>query len=988
MGWNPFKSIAKAVSNIVDAVVDVVGGVVDAIVDIGSAIINGAVSLISGLFGLDIPDPGTSANDMRGRTVMVRDPIASRKIVYGQIKNSGAIVFAETTNDNKDLHLCVTLAGHEISGVGLVYFGDDIVATELSDGVEVSGLAPAAVETSVTTADGSGWLSSLTIVLDKIIAALLPDYSKYAKITAHFGAEDQVADGNLVSRTSMTVNHRLRGIAYIYAKMEYNAETYENGMPNVSAVIRGRKVYDPRTDTTAYSNNAALCILDYLRDQRYGLKAADSEIDFASFEYAADVCDEDVDVLGGGTEKRYTINGVVDTAKQPKALLRDLLSACGGSLNYADGKFKLKVAEYTAPVNTLTMDDIIGSIGISTRVSNQANFNAIKGVFVSPDDNWQPTDFPSVTSSVFEAEDGGEQNFVDITLPFTTSPSAAQRIAKLMLYYNREQITMNVPCNMKAFKYNVGDTLYFSSERMGFDNKIFEVIGWQFSKQYNGTNITMGVTLTLKETSADAYNWSTLDERELTRNNTTLPAANYIEAPGVSVTDELRSYNEEVITTLIANVTSSSVFADRFEVEAQKAGDTEWINLGQASGNRFELPQVQDGATYYVRARAISRIGVRSAWTTVTRIIIGKTAPPSDVTGLTGNVIGNQYLLTWDAVPDLDLSHYRVRFAAEDGSPTYQNAITLVPKVSRPATSVTVPARNGTYFVRAVDKLGLVSENAVSVVLDSNIADIEAMNVVQTINEHPDFNGTFDDVVEIDEDDRLVLNTSLLFEDVTGDFDDAEGQFDGGAGNIDAEGFYYFGNTIDLGAVYTSRVTATIKSTRLDYVGLFDSGAGLFDDRLGVFDGDVNAFDDVDAEMQVRYTQDDPTGSPTWTAWKVFQVSDIRAWGMEFRCRMTTTDDQATPAVSHLSVTVDMPDRVERGFDISSGASAKSITFPNAFQTTPAIGIGAQDLQTGDYYEISSKTRSGFIITFKNSSGTAVDRTFDYSAVGYGKEVS
>lgn len=989
MGWNPFKSIKNAVKNVVDSVVDVVKGVVDAVVDLGTSIINGAMSLASGLFGLDIPDPGTSAQDMRGRTVMVRDPIASRKIVYGQVKNSGAIVFAETTNDNKDLHLCVTLAGHEISGVGAVFFGDDVVATELSDGVEVSGIAPANVGTSISAATGSGWSSIINYSIDLIVQALLKNYEQYAKITAHFGAEDQAADGNLVSRTSMTVNHRLRGIAYIYARMTYHTETYENGMPNVAAVIRGRKVYDPRTDTTAYSNNAALCILDYLRDQRYGLKAQDDEIDFDSFEYAANVCDEDVDLVGGGTEKRYTINGVVDTAKQPKALLRDLLTACGGSLNYSDGKFKLKVAEYVAPVHTLSMDDIVGAIGISTRVSSQANFNAIKGVFVSPDDNWQPTDFPSVTSSVFQAEDGGEQNFVDITLPFTTSVATAQRLAKLMLYNNREQITMNVPCNMKAFKYNVGDTLYFTSERMGFDNKIFEVIGWQFSKQYNGTNISMGVTLTLKETSEAAYNWSTLDERELTRNNTTLPQANYIDPPGLTVSDELRSYNEEVITTLVANVTSSSVFADRLEAEAQKSGDSEWINLGQASGNRFELPQVLDGATYNVRARAISRIGVRSSWTTASHQVVGKTAPPSDVTGLTGNLIGNQYLLTWDAVPDLDLSHYRVRFAAEDGSPTYQNAITLVPKVSRPATSVLVPARNGTYFVRAVDKLGLVSENAVSVVLDSNIADIELMNVVQTVNEHPDFNGTFDDVVEIDEDDRLVLNTSLSFDAVLGNFDDAEGQFDGGAGNIDAEGFYYFANNVDLGAVYTSRVTATIKSIRVDYVGLFDSASGLFDDRLGVFDGDVDAFDDVDAEMQVRYTESDPTGTPTWSAWKPFQVSDIRAWGLEFRCRMTTLDDRATPAVSHLSVTVDMPDRVVAQQDLTTSASAYSVTFPDgAFRAIPAIGIGAQDLQSGDYYEITSKTTAGFVITFKNSSGTPVARSFDYTAKGWGRVIS
>lgn len=919
-----------------------------------SFVINAVLGAVSSAL---TPKPSdlTGAADLAGQTIMQRNTIAPRRIVYGEVKTSGAVVFMETTNDNADLHYCVTMAGHEITAVDSVYFNDQVVASSLSDGVQYSVSA---------TSD--------------------PDYSGKAWVTAHFGDPDQIADANLVANTSMTVNHRLRNIAYIYARCTYDRDIFANGIPNLAAIIKGRAVYDPRTTSTAYSNNAALCILDYLRDTRYGIGALDSEIDFASFSAAANICDETVSVASGGTEKRYTINGVIDTSKQPAAVLQDMLSACAGTIYYSNGQWKIRAGAYVTPTESLSMDDVVGQIKVTTRVSNQSNFNAVKGIFLSPDDNWQPVDYPSVTSSTFEAEDNGVQRFVDVTLPFTTSSAMAQRLAKITLYRNREQLTISVPCNLKAFKYEIGDTLYFTNERFGFDNKVFEVVGWELSNDGE----FFGVNMVLKETSSTVYSWSVDDEKELTRNNTTLPSATTVTPPGLVVTDELRSYNEEVITTLIANVSTSSPFADRFEVEAQKAGDTDWVNLGQASGNKFELPQVLDGATYYVRARAISGIGVRSVWTTKTHVVIGKTAPPSDVTGLTGNVIGNQYLLTWNPVPDLDLSHYRVRFAAEDGSPTYQNAITLVPKVSRPATSVTVPARNGTYFVRAVDKLGLVSENAVSVVLDSNISDIEAMNVVQTISEHPDFNGTFDDVVEIDEDDRLVLDTDLNFDAVLGNFDDAEGEFDGGSGNIDAEGFYYFANTIDLGALYTSRVTATIKSVRVDYVGNFDSATGLFDARQGLFDGDVNAFDDVDAEMQVRYTQDDPTGTPTWTSWRTFQVSDIRAWGMEFRCRMTTTDDQATPAVSHLSVTVDMPDRVERGFDISSGASAKSVTFPNAFQATPAIGIGAQDLQTGDYYEISSKTRSGFIITFKNSSGTAVDRTFDYSAVGYGKEVS
>lgn len=901
-----------------------------------------------------------SANDLSGRTISQRNPIISRKVVYGQVKVSGAITFMEATNDNKNLHTVVTLTGHEINAVKEVYFGDQ----QIFDG---------------TSTDGA------SLSLD----STTPDFSSKSTVYAHHGSASQSANANLVSDTSADSNFRQRSCAYIYAKLEYDQDIFANGAPNISAVIEGRKVYDPRTSTTAYSNNPALCIRDYLMDTTFGLGATADEIDDDAFEAAADVCDENVTLASGGTEKRYTMNGVVDTANAPNDILGQMVTACAGQIFYANGQWKIKAGEYVTPTDTLTLDDVRGPIKVDTRVSGQAQFNAVKGIFVSPENNWQATDYPEITSEQFEGEDGGERKYVDMTLPYTTSAATAQRLAKQSLYRNREQLIVTLPCKLNAFKYEIGDTVMVTNERFGWDQKVFEVISWTLVPEFSESGGTMGVDLVLKETSAAVYAWDeAVDEQAFTFNNTTLPSAFENPAPGLAVSDELRTLNEEAISVLIANVSGGGGFTQRYEVEAIKAGNTEYVTMGQASGGRFELLNVEDGATYTVRARSINSIGVRSEWASVAHQVVGKTAPPSDVTGLSGNLIGNQYLLTWDAVPDLDLSYYRVRFAAEDGSPTYRNSVSLVPKVSRPATSVMVPARNGTYFVKAVDKLGLASRNPTTIVLSSNIDQLENLNVITTVTEHPDFNGTFDDVVEIDEDDRLVLDTSLLFDAVTGDFDDADGQFDGGSGNVDASGYYYFGNTVDLGAKYLSRVTARLKHTRLEYVNLFDSVTGLFDDRPGEFDGDADAFDDTDAHIEYRVTFDDPAGSPTWSSWQRFEVADVLGRGFEFRCKMTTLDNDASPAVSELSVTVDMPDRVESAQDVSSGAGAKSVTFGTAFKETPSIGIGAQDMQTGDYYEISSKSRAGFTITFKSSGGTAVDRTFDYVATGWGKEIS
>ena len=72
------------------------------------------------------------------------------------------------------------------------------------------------------------------------------------------------------------------------------------------------------------------------------------------------------------------------------------------------------------------------------------------------------------------------------------------------------------------------------------------------------------------------------------------------------------------------------------------------------------------------------------------------------------------------------------------------------------------------------------------------------------------------------------------------------------------------------------------------------------------------------------------------------------------------------------------------------------MTFTDAFFTgtstlggvdsaLPTIGITPQNLASGDYFELSSISRTGFTVTFKDSSDAIVDRNFDYMATGFGK---
>ena len=126
---------------------------------------------------------------------------------------------------------------------------------------------------------------------------------------AHHGADDQVADPMLIASTPevWSSSHRLRGIAYIAASFEYDTEGMFRSMPQLTVVVKGRKIYDPRKDgsitggsgshrydtpsTYEWSDNAALCLLDYLRNDEYGKGLASSAINLQSFQTAANTSD-------------------------------------------------------------------------------------------------------------------------------------------------------------------------------------------------------------------------------------------------------------------------------------------------------------------------------------------------------------------------------------------------------------------------------------------------------------------------------------------------------------------------------------------------------------------------------------------------------------------------------------------------------------------------------------------------------------------------
>ncbi len=791
------------------------------------------------------PKPSIDSGSSRGYQTNSLGPAQDHQIIYGKMKVGGAIVFDESTGvNNKYLHRVIAIAGHEVQSFDNIYINDKVV-----------------------TLDGNGEVTSPS------------QYAGNIRINLHLGSPNQTADSDLVSESNKwTAEHRLRGIAYIYIRLKFDADAFPNGIPIVTAVVKGKKLYDPRTSSTAWSDNPALCIRDYLTN-KYGLGEDTSNIDDTLVTSSANVCDQ-TNTFSGTT--RYTCNGAFTTASTPYDMLSELLKSMGGSMWYAQGKWRMKPAYWTSPIMDLNEDDIRSSISVGTRHSRRDNFNVIKGTFRGEESNWQTTDYPQVTNSAFLTADNNQESVADVNLTFTDNSIEARRLALISLERNRQQLTVNANFGLKTLELQVGDNIRLTNSRFGWTNKEFEVVQWSFGLT---DGLDLQTQMTLRETAESVFD-EVNDGVVYERDNTTLLSPFLVPPVGLSTSVRTQVIREKLTNIITLNVTSGgSESVDHIEAEFKLSSDIDWISLGTGQLGAFEAIDLEDG-NYDFRARAINTFGIKGEWEFMFNVnASGLLDPPSDVTGLVAEVNGSIITLDWEAVPDLDLSFYRIRYSPALIGATWSNSLTYVDKVPRPASSVTVPARSGTYLVRAYDKSGIGSVNFTAVIVP--VADIEPLANTLTLTDSTAFSGSKTNL-------EVVSNT-LRIDDYA---------------VAPSEGEYLFSNYIETGdsSVKRCRVYVSGLTTRHDdTAGLFDDQPGLFDDAVGVFDnlGGDSQFSDTNIITLVSITQDDPAGSPTWSAYRTIRVADLSARAFRFKVKLTSSSNNITPSVSALTAYVE-----------------------------------------------------------------------------------
>lgn len=445
---------------------------------IGAAVIEVglAVGLSYAATKLRPKQKSAKASDQGGIRLGLRvDTNPPRQVIIGEAATSGSLVYWQLSGtDNKVLHMVIALADHQCNSLQKV----------LVNGKEKS------------RDGGSGEISG---------------YGSNLVVRFYSGTGGQSADSDLVSSSGgrWTSNDTGASVCYVVVKMTYDETLFPEGIPEFGFVVRGFPLRDPRTGTSAYSDNPACAIYTVLRgitvggEKLLGMNVPADAIRQSEAEAAANACDELVARKVGGTEKRYRCGVVFDCTQSNRDVIETLLASMAGEVIEAGGIYRIIAGVAQTPVAHITDADLVVTEPLITRPRRSRNevVNAIQGSFTDPSRAYSPVALPPRTSSTDEDEDGGIRLTRSLDLVAVTSRSQAQRVLEVERRRVRRMASASMKLRARWIGLEPGDWVTFTSDRRGYDTKTFVV-------QSKTGNRDLTSDIVLVETDAGIDDWT------------------------------------------------------------------------------------------------------------------------------------------------------------------------------------------------------------------------------------------------------------------------------------------------------------------------------------------------------------------------------------------------------------------------------------------------------------------------------------------------
>lgn len=675
--------------------------------------------------------------------------IGPRELVLGKVRKGGTVIFRDSAGSFKEkFYTVIAMASHEIEGYEAFYLNDVKVTLDSNGWVVEAPYNTNDKKTFTSTsrpAAGTYVPSSLTVFVDNTLEDGQITYTyqtlqvaPVVRIRQYLGTASQTADPILMAAfpNVWTANHKLSGVAYIIAEFVYNDVSFPSGMPTITAVIKGAKVYDPRSGLTAWSDNPALHCRHVVTHPYFGKRSSLTAREDLKIAAAANVCETAYTPTGGTTTKLYSSHIVLPYGSTTSDALDSLTQAMCGAWAYSAGEIFIRAGMYTAPVKDLTQNDLVttqrnsagssnsSAITINTHRARADKINTVTTTIWDSEADYKQMPTTPVKDAAAILKDGKELS-TEVTLAAVTSAAQAKVIANYMLKNSYDPLALTATFKLSAYPVELFDNITLSIPRYGWSNKVFFVLG----KVQTSTGL---IELTLKETSASIYDPLQASNSSGYASNTNLIQPWDIPEPNISSilsgTDQLAMQGDGSVLTRVkvewTPITDARVSYDgNIEVQWRyltgsyfaslwSSVDTVTWNSITTSGSESSVYILgpQDGALILVRARSRNKVAV-SPWSVQkSHTVIGKTAPPSDVKSLTQTLENNRLVLRWPSISDLDVAGYEIR----SSSAGWGSAGELYKGLAN-STSLLPSAGSNTFFIKAYDRSGNYSVNAIAI---------------------------------------------------------------------------------------------------------------------------------------------------------------------------------------------------------------------------------------------------------------------------------
>jgi len=529
---------------------------------------------------------------------------AAIPLIYGEIKTGGQFVTLQVRDSSKILGGAFIVCSGEIDGMSDIIIDDK----------------------PINHADYSG--------------GSIFDYTIFT------GTAGQLADTNLQLFTDYDSNFRFNEIAYVSSINTFRREAGSvKGIPKIKVTVRGKKVYDPRTTLTTYSNNPALCALNFLTNNIYGYGYSLSDINITQVIASANLCDT---IVGG--KKLFELNGKFLPADKDKdKILDEILVSFRASVKM-DGNGLIEFQSNIDRASSFTFDE---SNVISHSIARIADSEIYNSAEVSWVDSVGDRDIAFYTNPTFLTEDDSVEKVVKLSLPTHNEYVRAMDLGEFIVRQSRAGLIVNLVCQPVAFLTTIHDVVSLTLSEYGFNSRLFRVSELSLSD-----NLTVKVTLV--EHDPSAYLLS-VHAPNYTAPVVTLPDSRDItDVAGLAITPQtyFGQFSESIGQLLVAWSAPTLGLVDNYEIEYKLNGDPTWIASGVTAATDWIINNVAVGS-FDVRVRAVNIARYTSGWAEV--LATNYVAPIADnnsvpnISGLAlkygGTVFkGRAPSFTWDAV--------------------------------------------------------------------------------------------------------------------------------------------------------------------------------------------------------------------------------------------------------------------------------------------------------------------------------------------------